>query len=143
MKGELDNTAKLGPCGVGKTLPPRKAVLRPEDPIGNTGHGRERPEELKVRIPSSKSHKLGNKYAHRKATKLHNKIEETLLQRDISRAILSNLEGGMKDLETRNLGFVDTQHSEHAVYSMDEQQSSEGEEHDLPLPPSWKSTVPQ
>ena len=57
MKGELDNTAKLGPCSVGKTPPPRKAMLRPEDPIGNTGHGRERPEELKVRVPPSKSHK--------------------------------------------------------------------------------------
>ena len=148
MKGDLDNTAELGSFEMGKTPPPRKAVLRPEDPIGNTGHGRERPEELKVRVPSSKFHKLRNKYAHRKATKRHNKIEEPLLQRDISRIILSNLEGETKDLETRNLGSVESrhsvesQHSEHAVYSMEEQQSSEGEEHDLPLPQSWKSTIP-
>ena len=57
MKGELDNTAKLGSYRMEKTPPPRKAMLRPEDPIGNTGHGRERPEELKVRVPPSKSHK--------------------------------------------------------------------------------------
>ena len=57
MKGELDNTAKLGSYRMEKTPTPRKAVLRPEDLIGNTGHGRERPEELKVRVPPSKSHK--------------------------------------------------------------------------------------
>ena len=87
---------------MGKTLPPRKAMLRPEDPIGNTSHGRELPEDLKVRVPPSKSQKLRNKYAHRKAGKLHNKIEEALLQRDNSKAILSNLEAGLKDIETKN-----------------------------------------
>ena len=55
MKGELDNTAELGSYGMGKTPPPRKAVLRPEDPIGNNGHSRERPEELKIRVLPSKS----------------------------------------------------------------------------------------
>ena len=44
MKDKLDNTAKLESYGMGKTPPSRNAVLRPENPIGNTGHGRERPE---------------------------------------------------------------------------------------------------
>ena len=57
MKDKPDSTAKPGSYGMGRLRPLGKAVLRPENPIGNTGHGRERPEELKVRVPPSKSHK--------------------------------------------------------------------------------------
>ena len=65
------------------------------------------------------------------------------MQRDISKAILSNLEVELKDLEAKNLENEDTRHSEHTTYNVDEHQSSEGENQDLPIPPSWKSTVPQ
>ena len=63
--------------------------------------------------------------------------------RDISKAILSNLEAELKDLEATNLENEDTQHYEHSAYSVDEQQSSEGENHDLLMPPSWNGTIPQ
>ena len=141
MKDKPDNTAELESYGMGKTPPSRNAVLRPENPIGNTGHGRERPEELKVRVPSSKPIKKRNKYANRRARKLQNKIEEALLARDLGRAILANLESEMKGLETENPEFVElrhsveSQHSEHYLHNMEEQPFSEGGDHGLPLPP--------
>ena len=63
------------------------------------------------------------------------------MQNNIGKAILSNLEVELKDLEAKNLENEDTRHSEHTTYNVDEHQSSEGENQDPPLPLSWKSTV--
>ena len=46
-------------------------------------------------------------------------------------------------MKPKKIGNEDTHHSEHIVYNVDKHQSSEGENQDLPIPPSWKSTVPQ
>ena len=143
MKGEPDNTAEPESYDVEQSSSSRNGVLRPEDPIGNTGHSRDRLEKLKVRVPTSKFTKVRNKYANRRARKLQKRVEEALLAIDLDKASLANLESELRSLETENPDFVNMQLSEQSIHNLEEQSVSEGGSHELPLPPGWKSTVPQ
>ena len=118
-------------------------MLRPEDPISNTGHGMEQPEKLKGRVPSSRLNKLSSEYANKEARKLKNEMEAVLFQKDVRKITLNNLEDESENIKAQNSENVDAHHSEHVIYNVDAHQNPEGENQDLPLSPNWKSTVPQ